>query len=67
MHPEEALRQFHNDIPVLALIGSEHMISQETAYLVDEDVQLVCKYLDAFKSGEIDRLYKECEYSYRFV
>ena len=38
------------------------------AYVVDEDVQLVCKYLKAYQVGGkngIDKLYKECK-CYRF-
>ena len=59
--PEEALSQFHNDIPVLALIGTEYKVKPEVNYTVDEDVQLVCKYLNALRSGEIDRLCEDGE------
>lgn len=56
--PEEVLSQFLNEIPVLALIGTKHRVGPEVNYTIDEDVQLVCKYLNALKSGEIDRLYE---------
>ena len=61
MTPEEALSQFHDEIPVLALIGTGHKINPEVGYTVDEDVQLVCKYLQVLRSGEIDRLYENGE------
>ena len=54
--PEDALSQFYDDIPVLALIGTKYRVGPEVNYVVDKDVQLVCKYLNALRSGEIDRL-----------
>ena len=62
MSPENALKLFINDIPVLDLIGSKHLISKDEPYSIDDDVQLVCKYLNAYKIGGyygIDRLYIE--------
>ena len=58
------MRQFTKEIPVLGLIGTQHMIPRDKPYSVDEDVQLVCKYLKAYKIGGsegIDKLYKERE------
>ena len=59
--PEETLGQFLDEIPVLALIGTEYRVDSEVAYTVDKDVQLVCKYLNALRSGEIDRLCEDGE------
>ena len=62
MSPGEALKQFCCEVPVLGLIGTQHIIPRDKAYSVDEDVQLVCKYLRALSIGGtngIDRLYRE--------
>ena len=59
MTPEKMLEQFCGDIPILGLLGSPHQISSETPFNIDEEVQLVCKYLKAHKEGRIDCLYKE--------
>ena len=59
---EESLQLFTKIFPTLGLLGSMHPIYQVTPITVDEDVQLVCKYLKAYKIGGvkgIDRLYKE--------
>jgi hypothetical protein len=64
MSPGEALKQFCCEIPVLGLIGTQHMIPRDKPHSVDEDVQLVCKYLRALSIGgtkEIDKLYGEGE------
>lgn len=45
--PEESLHLFHQVIPVLALLGSPHVVDND--YVVDDSVQLVCKYLQAYK------------------
>ena len=58
MTPEEMLEQFCGDIPTLGLLGSPHKILNEIPFLIDEEVQLVCKYLKAHKEKRIDRLYK---------
>ena len=62
MTPGEALKHFQQEVPTLGLLGTPHYIHPDTPYTVDEEVQLVCKYLKAFKVGGmigIDRLYKE--------
>ena len=59
MTPEEMLEQFCGDIPTLGLLGSPHKILNEIHFIIDEEVQLVCKYLKAYKEKRIDRLYKE--------
>ena len=61
-NPEESLRIFCEKVPTLRILGSPHVINLATPYVVDQDVQLVCKYLRAYKIGGtkgIDRLYKE--------
>ena len=61
----EALKLFHRDVPSLKLLGTPHYIHPDIPYTVDEDAQLVCKYLRAFKtktkdgSWAIDRLFRE--------
>ena len=62
--PEEALKHFQQEVPALGLLGTPYYIKPDTPYTVDEEVQLVCKYLKALQiDGEegIDRLYKEGE------
>ena len=64
MSPGEALKQFTTEVPILGLIGTQHMIPRDKPYSVDEDVQLVCKYLRAHKIGGtkgIDKLFREGE------
>ena len=58
--PDKALQQFYGDIPILGLpgLGSPHLIPNQTPFIVDDEVQLVCKYLKAYKEGRINRLYK---------
>ena len=62
--PEDSLIQFLQAIPTLALLGSTHTVYPEMQYVVNEEVQLVCKYLNAYKNTgnpdkSIDRLYRE--------
>ena len=59
MTPEDMLEQFCGDIPTLGLLGSPQKVSSETPFIIDEEVQLVCKYLKAHKEKRIDRLYKD--------
>ncbi len=63
MSPGEGLKQFREEVPTLGLLGTQHLISSEKPYSVDADVQLVCKYLQAFDRGikGIDRLYRDGE------
>lgn len=46
--PIDSLVQFKNDFPALALLGDPVLIEHNTQYRIDEDVQLVCKYLKAY-------------------
>ena len=64
MTPEEALKHFQQEVPTLGILGSPHFINPDTPYTVDEEVQLVCKYLKALHIGGekgIDKLYQEGE------
>lgn len=43
----------------MQLLGCPKCIGPDTPYDVDSDVQLVCKYLRAYKQGMIDRLHRD--------
>ena len=65
MSPGQALKLFCSEVPILGLIGTQHMVKSDKPYSVNEDVQLVCKYLKALSIGGtkgIDKLYREGEY-----
>ena len=60
MEPKEALKQFKSNLPALGLLGESHQIDTTEPLVIDSDVQLVCKYLQAYSQGGkdgIDRLY----------
>ena len=62
--PEESLHLFCQAVPALGLLGSPHVVHPATHYAVDDDVQLVCKYLRAYKmhlQGQlgINKLYRD--------
>ena len=60
-----SLKEFYEDVPALGLLGTPHKVEPELPYVVDEEVQLVCKYLRAHKIGGtkgINKLYKEGEW-----
>ena len=62
---QEALDLFLDEVPALQLLGAtDHNVDEDVAFTVDSDVQLVCKYLRAYKASSdnsqgIDRLYRE--------
>lgn len=58
MTPDEMLEQFRSDIPTLDLLGTPHLI-RNTTLVIDNDVQLVCKYLRAYKKKKIDQLLRK--------
>ena len=70
--PEKSLSQFMEEVPALGLLGVPHPVDPNTPYKVDDDVQLVCKYLKAYwlfieKKGQkgINKLFREsskCNY-----
>ena len=58
------MNQFFLEIPTSKLLGTPHYIDATAPYFVDSDVQLVCKYLRAYKSRDnlitgIDRMYED--------
>ena len=57
MSSGETIKQFHEEIPTLSLLGAITTIRGEIPYTVDDEVQLVCKYLQAYYTREIDTLY----------
>ena len=55
-----------DEVPALCMLGVPHAIDHNTPYTVNEDVQLVCKYLKAYlvyleKGGQkgINKVYRE--------
>ena len=52
---DKSLEQFCDKIPLFNLIGIRHKVSQNNQFTVSDEVQLVCKYLKAYKNGQIDR------------
>ena len=59
MTPDDALEHFRSEIPTFNLLGSTYLVPNETPFIINSEVQLVCKYLKAFKTKRIDRLYKK--------
>ena len=43
-------------MPALALLGTPVDIDLQHDYHIDEDVQLVCKYLRSYENRKIDRV-----------
>ena len=56
---DKNLDLFYREVPVLKLLGTPRHIDSDIPYDVDKDVQLVCKYLQAYRSNSIDRLYRD--------
>ena len=56
---QKALDMFCEEVPTLGLLCSKLCINPKALYTVDGEVQLVCKYLLALKTGGIDRLYND--------
>ena len=57
--PLQNLEQFQKEVPVLDLLGTPVAIKHTSKFSVTGDVQLVCKYLKAFQTKRIDKLYRE--------
>ena len=53
--PEESQCWFKKEIPTLELLGSLFTRHEQAEYCVKKSVQTVCKYLNALKSGDIDK------------
>ncbi len=65
MQPVDALSQFLEDVPTLSLVCNKEFVEPHRPYVVDDDVQLVCKYLKVFEMGGkngIDKLYRDGEW-----
>ena len=58
-NPIENLNQFKTEVPVLGLLGTPVAIEHNSNFDITDDVQLVCKYLKAYETKRIDKLYKE--------
>ena len=58
MSTEITFQKFCVDFPIFNLVGTAHLIRNEIPLSVNKEVQLVCKYLKAYKEKRIDRLYK---------
>ena len=61
MTPDKDLECFKEEVPALGLLGNPCYIDPHCPYTVDDDVQLVCTYLRAYDSGNINMLYYEEE------
>ena len=65
MKLDYALEQFEKEFPTLGLLGEHHFVQPSVSFVVDSEVQLVCKYLkaydDAYRGGKkrIDTLYPD--------
>ena len=57
--PRENLEQFKTEVPILSLLGTPVPIEHTSKFSITGDVQLVCKYLKAFETNMIDKLYRE--------
>lgn len=47
--PDKNLDTFKDFLPIFHFIGTAQHIDSSRRYVVDDDVQLVCKYLKAYK------------------
>ena len=54
MNPDDALRQFKDEVPALGLLGNSYFVKPSTPLTITPEVQLVCKYLKAYK--EVNRV-----------
>ncbi len=57
--PIKYLEMFQEELVTLGLLGSSKLIDGTREFVVDDDVQLVCKYLRALKMGTVDKLYRD--------
>ena len=61
--PTHSLHRFIEDVPALGILGKPLLIDRNKPYEMDNDVQLVCKYLKEYwtfrekKKGGINKLY----------
>ena len=61
---DQTLQLFLKQIPVLQFVGIPHLIDSTYKLKIDNETQLVCKYLNALKSDAIDQIYieRKCKY-----
>lgn len=57
--PLKNLERFNSEMPVLALLGSPVPIEHTSKFSIAAEVQLVCKYLKAYETKKINKLYRE--------
>jgi hypothetical protein len=55
--PAHFLKCFEEEVPALALMGTPVDIDLKHDYCIDDNVQLVCKYLRSYEKGTIDSLH----------
>ena len=65
--PEESLQRFNEKFPILHILGSKILINADIPITIDEDVQLVCKYLKAYKIGGLEGIDRLCQDSQRLA
>lgn len=59
------MQKFICDVPAIGIVSESHLVTSESPYDVDRDVQLVCKYLRALEQSKnkkkqgINKLYVE--------
>ena len=49
-NPKESLANLIEVIPALGIVGEPCPIDRRTKYTIDADVQLVCKYFNAYQT-----------------
>lgn len=59
MNSEQNLNDLFQEVPVLKILGVSVHISQDIPYDMDDDVQIVCKYLIALKLNLISTIIEE--------
>ena len=59
VNPFKDLEHFKKEVPVLGLLGPPVAIEHNSKFYVTDEVQLVCKYLKAYDSKKIDKLYRD--------
>ena len=64
VNPLNDLDIFKIEVPVLGLLGAPVAIEHASKFSITDEVQLVCKYLKAYETRRIDKLYRECKWLY---
>jgi len=63
-NPRENLEHFKVEMPVLSLLGTPVAIEHTSNFIIMHEAQLVCKYLKAYETKRIDKLYRERKWFY---